>query len=97
MSPYSTRYSDFKDDAAAELLAAHHVRILIMPSGRKLYMAGTRETDAEEIADLQAVAAACNLAPAEIADVIQKAALYTVMQMSPDERAKLNAMLEPTP
>jgi hypothetical protein len=61
---YQSRYSDFREEAAAELVAAHHMRVIVTPAGRKLYMAGSKENDLAEIAEIREIVARCN-APAK--------------------------------
>lgn len=59
---YVSGYSDFVREVAGQVREAHHLRYIKTPSGRTLYLVGSREADAEEIAEIKFITAAANAA-----------------------------------
>ena len=59
---YLSGYNDAVREIADQVRDAHHVRYIKTPSGRTLYLVGSREGDADEIAEIKFITAAANAA-----------------------------------
>lgn len=59
---YRSGYTDFNAEIAEEVNQAHHLRYIITPSGRKLYLLGSVEQDAAEIEEVKTIRERCNAA-----------------------------------